>query len=49
MYKFQDILFKKDNINSFIDKYTYNNEELKPEIKSKLTKVIQNNNININI
>ena len=48
MYKFQDILFKKDNINSFIDKYTYNNEELKPEIMSKLTKVIQNNNININ-
>ena len=36
VYKFEDIIYKKDNIKTFINKYTFNNDELKEGIKVKL-------------
>ena len=39
MYKYEDLIFKKDNINAFIDKYTFYNKELKDDIRSKLVQV----------
>ena len=44
IYKYEDLIYKKDNINTFITKYTFNNEELKDDIKSKL--VYANNEYN---
>ena len=35
MYKLEDIIFKNDNFNTFINKYTFNNPELTEEIKKK--------------
>lgn len=47
IYKFEDIIFKDDNFNTFINKYTFNNEETNGQIKTKLLEVVKNNNLDI--
>ena len=43
MYKLEDLIYKNDNFNTFIQKYTFNNPELEEEIKSKLLECIYKN------
>ena len=40
LYKFEDIIFKDDNLDTFINKYTFNNPELNVEIQKKLKEII---------
>ena len=44
MYKLEDIIYKNDNFNTFIKKYTYNNSEFAEEVKSKLLECINKYN-----
>ena len=49
MYKFEDIIFKNDTFNTFINKYTFNNAELSEQIRNKLLECLaKNNKKNIN-
>ena len=40
----EDIIYKNDNFNTFIKKYTYNNSEFAEEVKSKLLECINKYN-----
>ena len=44
MYKLEDIIYKNDNFNTFINKYTFNNPELTDEIKNKLLEYLDKYN-----
>ena len=45
IYKLEDIILKKDDLNTFIKKYTFNTPELYDEIKSKLMENINRNKL----
>ena len=49
MYKYEDIIFKSDSFNTFINKYTFNNPELSEQIRDKLLECLnKHSKININ-
>ena len=45
LYKFENIIFKDDKLNTFLNKYTFNEEELKKQVKIKLLESIKKNNL----
>ena len=47
IYKFEDIIYKDDDLNTFINKYTFNTKELTKELKIKLIEAIKKNGLDI--
>ena len=47
IYKFEDIILKSDNFNTFLTKYTFNSEEanVNKEIKTRLIDIIKSNKL----
>ena len=46
IYKFEDIIYKEDDLNTFVNKYTFNTKELNQELKIKLLEAIKENDLN---
>ena len=45
LYKFENIIYKDDKFTTFLNKYTFNQEELKKKVKLKILESLKNNNI----
>ena len=45
LYKFENIIYKDDKFNTFLNKYTFNSEELKKKVKIKILEAVKNNNL----
>lgn len=48
VYKFEDVIFKGDKLNTFISKYTFNTEELNKELESSILNAMKNTIYDIN-
>ena len=47
IYKFENIIYKDDKLNIFLNKYTFNNENLKKQVKNKILESVKKNNLDV--